>query len=59
MKRVLINFSDICVVDFYSLAEIFGGYVDGDRHCVVLPFAEELVEELECRGIRFVVEEVV
>lgn len=55
-RRVFVRYSDAALVDVIDLVNRFGGYFDGDLECVVLPFNEELVEEMESRGIRFKVE---
>jgi len=56
MKRILVGYEVASLMDIYDFMEAFGGYCDGDREAVVLPYSEELVDELECRGIIFTVE---
>ena len=56
MKRIMISYEAVSLMDIYDLMETFEGYCDGDREAVVLPYDEELVDELECRGIQYVVE---
>jgi hypothetical protein len=56
LRRVLIRYSDTTWNDIRDLMYSYGGYFDGDRREIVMPFSEELVEELENRGIRFTVE---
>jgi len=56
LRRVLIQYKDATWNDIRDLMYSYGGYFDGDRRVIVIPFSEELVEELENRGIRFTVE---
>ena len=56
VKRVLVHYRDATFSDIHDLIYSFGGYFDADRRCAVFPFDEELIEELENRGIRFKVE---
>jgi len=55
VKRILIDYKHI-LGDVIDLVEKYEGYFDGDRHAAVLPWSEELIEELENRGIEFKVE---
>lgn len=54
--RVIISYNNITFFDIYDLMTYYGGYFDGDRKAVVLPYNDDLVEELECRGVKFRVE---
>lgn len=58
-KKVVVEYSKIVVIDAVDLVGRFGGFFDGDVGCVVFPFGDEVVEELENRGIEFRVEEVI
>jgi len=53
MRIILVPFSVCSLSEICDLLEAYEGYFDGDRHAAVFPFNEELVEELENRGIRF------
>jgi len=56
MRRVFVSYEDAALIDILDLVKRYNGYFDGDRRAVVFPHHEELVEELENRGIRFAVE---
>jgi len=53
MKIILVSYFACSLLDIYDLVDVYDGYFDGGKQAVVFPYSEELIEELENRGIQF------
>jgi len=51
--KIAVRYEDATLVDTIDLVAKSGGYFDADVQAAVLPYSEEVAEELENRGVKF------
>jgi len=56
MKRVIVSYKENPLTAISDLVWAFSGYFNTSAQVAVLPYSEDLVDELERRGIKFRVE---